>query len=53
MIHGKQFPWQMAKMRKIAVTNVTLPFVWWEAYWTMWAEVMFNSDRRTKKTSRL
>lgn len=44
MMHLKQFPWWMAQARKVAVTNVTLPMVWWQAFWTMWQRVLFRED---------
>ena len=47
MMHLKQFPWWMAQARKIAVTNLTLPLIWSEAFWTIWTYVYFNEERQT------
>ena len=33
----------MNSFQRIAITNMTLPFRWSEAFWGMWIKVMFPS----------
>jgi hypothetical protein len=44
MLMPKVMPWYMAQMRKIMVTNMTLPLIWSQAFWEMWAEVYHGAD---------
>lgn len=46
MMHLKQFPWWMAKIRKIAVTNMTLPMIWWQGFWEVWANVLYPEPNK-------
>lgn len=49
MMQTKLFPWYMAQVRKVAVTNATLAIRWWEAYWTAWSDVMFPEAKGCRK----
>ena len=33
-------------IKRIAVTNMTLPFIWTEAFWNMWIQVMFPKPKQ-------
>lgn len=35
----------MNPIKRIAVTNMTLPFVWAEAFWTVWLQVMYPKTK--------